>query len=87
MIIIDMFSGGGGLSEGFFRSGYEFVSHIEMNRYASMTLETRALYHHLDNKNDYYAYLKSEINRDHFLGENEDLSKQVRESLRKLKIR
>lgn len=76
-----MFSGGGGLSEGFFRSGYEFVSHIEMNRYASMTLETRALYHHLDNKNDYYAYLKSEINRDHFLGENEDLSKQVRESV------
>jgi len=46
-MIIDMFAGGGGLSEGFFRSGYEFISHIEMNKHASETLETRALFHSL----------------------------------------
>ena len=44
---IDMFAGAGGLSEGFFRTGYKFISHIEMDKYASMTLETRAIYHAL----------------------------------------
>ncbi len=76
-----MFSGGGGLSEGFFRSKCEFVSHIEMNPHASITLETRAIYHALDDKNDYYAYLKNEISREQFIGENEDLSKQVHETI------
>lgn len=80
-MIIDMFSGGGGLSEGFFRSEYEFVSHIEMNHQASMTLETRSLYHLLKNKNDYYAYLKDEINRDQLFTENKDLSKLAQESV------
>jgi len=81
MIILDMFSGGGGLSEGFFRSKCEFVSHIEMNHHASMTLETRALYHALDDKNDYYAYLKDEINREQLIEDNKDLSNHVRKSI------
>ena len=81
MIIVDMFSGGGGLSEGFFRSGYDFVSHIEMNHHASKTLETRALYHLLKDKKDYYAYLKDEISRDQLFNENSDLSKESLESV------
>lgn len=82
MMLIDMFAGGGGLSEGFFRSGYEFVSHIEMNKHASETLETRALYHSLkNNKKDYYAYLKEEISRYELFNEYKDLSKSITSSI------
>ena len=67
---IDLFSGAGGLSEGFIRAGFTPVSHIEMNREASLTLETRSAYHYLKsiNKIDVYnSYLKGEITRIDFL--------------------
>ncbi len=63
---IDLFSGAGGLSEGFIRKGFNAISHIEMNKEASLTLETRAAYHYLKNKNKidiYNSYLKGEISR------------------------
>lgn len=72
LIAIDLFSGAGGLSEGFFRTNYKFISHIEMDRYASMTLETRAMYHALKaNKMEdtYYSYISGEIPREVLLGE------------------
>lgn len=67
---IDLFSGAGGLSEGFIRKGFNAISHIEMNKEASLTLETRAAYHFLKNKNKieiYNSYLKGEISRIDFL--------------------
>lgn len=67
---IDLFSGAGGLSEGFVRAGFVPVSHIEMNKEASLTLETRSAYHYLKsiNKIDVYnSYLKGEITRVDFL--------------------
>ncbi|MCK4476587.1 MAG: DNA cytosine methyltransferase [Methanophagales archaeon] len=76
-IVFDMFAGAGGLSEGFFRSGYEFISHIEMDKYASMTLETRAIYHALkaDGREDYYYdYIAGEISREDFLKERRKFS-------------
>lgn len=81
MMLIDLFAGGGGLSEGFSRSGYKFVSHIEMNKHASETLETRALCHSLNNKKDYYAYLNEEISRDDLFNEHKDLSKIITSSI------
>ncbi len=39
--VLDMFAGAGGLSEGFFRNGFNFIAHIEKDVYASKTLETR----------------------------------------------
>ncbi len=44
---IDLFSGAGGLSEGFIRAGYEPLAHIEMNKFACDTLKTRAAFHYL----------------------------------------
>ena len=42
-LVLDMFSGGGGLTEGFIRRSFDFVGHIEMDRNAADTLETRLL--------------------------------------------
>ena len=39
MIILDLFSGAGGLSEGFFRVGAKFVGHVESDKYACETLK------------------------------------------------
>lgn len=63
MNVIDLFSGGGGLTEGFLRQGFNTIAHVEMDTYACSTLRTRLFYHILkENKiDDYYAYLKEEI--------------------------
>ncbi len=78
--VIDMFAGAGGLSEGFFRNGFNFIAHIEKDVYASKTLETRALYHTLKNNNMldlYYQYLKGDITRDLLFDETKEFSKDI----------
>ena len=58
---IDLFAGAGGLSEGFIRSGFKPIAHVEMNKDACDTLRTRAVYHWLTEngkQNKYYGYLK-----------------------------
>jgi len=70
--VLDMFAGAGGMSEGFFRQKYRFVSHIEKDTYAATTLMTRAAYHSLreNNREDvYYEYLKADISREQLLEE------------------
>lgn len=60
---IDLFAGAGGLSEGFIRSGFNPIAHVEMNKDACDTIKTRTAYHWLkDNKKTkiYHDYLKSE---------------------------
>ena len=47
MVILDLFSGAGGLSEGFFREGATFVGHVEADAYACDTLRTRTAYWNL----------------------------------------
>ena len=64
-----MFSGAGGLSEGFFQQGFKFVSHIEKDKYARNSLETRAIYHALKNSSNekiYRDYISGKFNRDEF---------------------
>ncbi|MBQ9292324.1 MAG: DNA cytosine methyltransferase [Campylobacter sp.] len=64
MVVLDLFSGAGGLSEGFFRVGTTFVGHVEMDTYACKTLKTRTAYWNLKklNKLDvYYDYLLKKI--------------------------
>ncbi|MCX9012966.1 MAG: DNA (cytosine-5-)-methyltransferase [Candidatus Methanoperedens sp.] len=78
--VLDMFSGAGGLSEGFFRKGFKFIAHIEKDEYASKTLETRALYHSLKKNNmldKYYEYLEGEISSDQLFDESEEFSKEI----------
>ncbi|MCK4529335.1 DNA cytosine methyltransferase [candidate division WOR-3 bacterium] len=64
---IDIFSGGGGLSEGFYRAGFNIISHIERDRNAVETLKTRVMFFHLKKAgllNEYYGYLYGQISRD-----------------------
>jgi DNA (cytosine-5)-methyltransferase 1 len=67
MVVLDLFSGAGGLSEGFFRQGATFVGHVEADVYACKTLKTRTAYWNLkkENKLDiYYDYLLKKITTD-----------------------
>ena len=41
MNFIDLFAGAGGLSEGFIRSGFNPIAHVEMNKDACDTIKTR----------------------------------------------
>jgi DNA (cytosine-5)-methyltransferase 1 len=65
---IDLFAGAGGLSEGFISQGdFVPVAHVEMNKYASETLKTRACYYYLVENNllnTYHSYLTGQINRE-----------------------
>lgn len=60
--IVDMFSGAGGLTEGFRNRGnYNFICHIEMDKDACASLELRNIYYFLkneDNLSPYYKYLQ-----------------------------
>ena len=64
---IDVFSGAGGLSEGFFNCNFNPIAHVEMNSYAADTLKTRSCYYYLkkaDNLDYYYEYLRGNITRE-----------------------
>ena len=66
---LDLFAGAGGLSEGFIRAGFNPIAHVEMDRAACYTLQTRMAYHWLkenDNLERYADYLKGDINRKEF---------------------
>jgi DNA (cytosine-5)-methyltransferase 1 len=63
---IDLFSGAGGLSEGFIRTGFNPIVHVEMDEAACYSLKTRTAYHYLKQKkrlDAYVSYLKGEIKR------------------------
>lgn len=64
MNYIDLFAGASGMSEGFKRSGFNPVAHVEMNPDACNTIKTRVAYHYLkaENKLDvYYDYIKGNL--------------------------
>jgi len=64
---IDLFAGAGGLSEGFIRSEFKPIAHVEQDPSACLTLKTRVAYHYLkqsENFATYLAFLKGEIDRD-----------------------
>ena len=70
--VLDLFSGAGGLTEGFLREGFKFISHIDKDKNALKTLETRSLFHSLKkdkNENIYFNYIKGEMSRNDFLNE------------------
>lgn len=54
---IDLFTGAGGLSEGFIRSGFIPVAHVEVTKDACNTLRTRLTYHYLKENNKLHIYL------------------------------
>lgn len=67
MVVLDLFSGAGGLAEGFMRKNCTFVGHVEADSYACSTLKTRISYWKLLEQNKittYNKYLKKTIDRD-----------------------
>ena len=63
---LSLFAGGGGLSEGFIQAGFEPIAHIEKDRAACFTLQTRMAYHWLkrrDQLESYRNYLKGKLSR------------------------
>ncbi len=67
MNLLDLFSGAGGLTEGFRNNNYEFIYHIEMDADACYTLKTREAFYFLKKKemlHYYNMYLNSEITRE-----------------------
>jgi DNA (cytosine-5)-methyltransferase 1 len=70
MNFIDLFSGAGGLSEGFIKAGFNPIAHVEIDAHACNTLETRLVYHKLKNENSldhYYDYLNEKTSRENFI--------------------
>lgn len=49
---IDLFAGCGGLSEGFYRTGFEALAHVEINHWACETLRTRMKHYGYTNIED-----------------------------------
>ena len=66
---LDLFAGGGGLSEGFIQAGFTPVAHIDSDPGACFTLRTRMAYHWLKNEDQlelYTHYLNGVMNRTEF---------------------
>jgi len=64
---IELFAGAGGLAEGFIRAGLTPIVHIEVNKYASLTIKTRLSYHYLHEQGKdsiYYNYLRKSMTRE-----------------------
>lgn len=69
---IDLFAGAGGLSEGFMKSGFSPIAHVEYDKSACFTLKTRAAFYYLKKKKKehiYYSYIKGKISRDELYAE------------------
>ncbi|WP_047548280.1 DNA cytosine methyltransferase [Psychroserpens sp. Hel_I_66] len=79
---IDLFSGAGGLSEGFITAGFNPIAHVEIDKKACDTLETRLVYHKLKSENktqNYYDYISEKMTREDFLKKfgNSEISNSV----------
>lgn len=62
--IIDLFSGGGGLTEGFRTNNFNIISHVEMDPAACQTLVLRDAFYYLKNNNKlefYFQYITNKI--------------------------
>lgn len=69
MNIIDLFSGGGGLTEGFKQQGYNILCHVEMDKDACDSLRTREAYYYLKDTSQleiYKSYLDRNITKEEF---------------------
>lgn len=70
---IDLFAGCGGLSEGFYRQGYNALAHVEINPVACKTLRTRMKYYGYKNVDE--SVLELDITRDDVIEQIENAVK------------
>ena len=67
LTFVDVFAGGGGLSEGFIQAGYDPIAHVESDQAACYTLRSRMAYHWLvsaGHEEVYADYLEGAIDRE-----------------------
>ncbi|QWL82410.1 hypothetical protein SKZB199_0616 [Streptococcus sp. ZB199] len=72
MNIIDLFSGAGGLTEGFRNDNFNIICHIEKNKDACETLKVREAYYYLKKVDKlflYKNYLNGKISKKELLNE------------------
>lgn len=68
--VLDLFSGAGGLTEGFSGDMFQFIAHIEMDPNAARTLETRLGYHLAKDPSSreiYHDYMQALITREEYI--------------------
>lgn len=75
MNFLDLFAGAGGLSEGFLRNGFEPIAHIELDKNACKTLETRSAYYYLKKNNMLNIYRRYQRS----YNEREDIRERERQ--------
>lgn len=97
IVCLDLFSGAGGLTEGFTNESFDIVAHIEKDLDACLTLKTRLSYHYLKNNNQietYNNYIKKIITREELYSKvpnnilqsviNEEISSESFEKISKM---
>lgn len=65
-LFLDLFAGAGGLSEGFIQAGFKPIAHVESDKAACYTLQTRMARHWLvdqEKEDIYISYLKRKLGR------------------------
>ncbi|WP_340399134.1 DNA cytosine methyltransferase [Paenibacillus sp. FSL H8-0079] len=77
MNFLDIFSGAGGLSEGFLRTGFEPIAHIERDAYACKTLETRSVYYYMKKTNNLKLYREYQESYYSTSGEREEKRRKL----------
>jgi len=68
---IDLFAGCGGLSEGFYRKGFNALAHVEIDHWACETLKTRM--RHYGYKGDIKEVLEQDITDENIISKIEDV--------------
>lgn len=58
---IDLFAGCGGLTEGFYKQGYNALAHVEIDHYACETLRTRMKHYGYSEQEVKNAVLEADI--------------------------
>lgn len=73
---IDLFAGCGGLTEGFYRQGYNALAHVEIDHFACETLKTRMRH---------YGYTEADSKKAVGILQNR-LKKPLRNTIQRLQI-
>lgn len=79
MNFLDLFAGGGGLSEGFLRNEFEPIIHIELDKNACKTLETISAYYYFKRNNMFELYRRYQKS----YNKTDDIKEREREVLLK----
>lgn len=73
---MDLFAGCGGLSEGFYKQGYKALMHLEIDKAACKTLETRMRHYGYSEEEINESVMCDDITREGLI---EDMEKRIRE--------